>query len=274
MSSLYGYRTIFTLTNEDTIEDFWSFVIFRLNIEQSESTYDRFARLHNILCSFQKRISYNKPIYLTLEESASAHVVTIQTEHTECLDTLSTRLRKFNFDFDQSKNLLHYSIQKSIAYTYTDKNSQKQKYYYDFLIEDDLDEMFNILEKMHEKNYETIYKTINLSEISDYRTTFSYYSSHLKHYPELSTINNIVAELSVILSLYSSECELIGNDFRVLLQSFLNNLIHWQEKIFVDGTEHLNFMDESFKADLSQIKVILGLYDEEAEDSLDDIFDF
>ena len=72
---------------------------------------------------------------------------------------------------------------------------------------------------------------------------------HLKYYSELNNVNHIVAELSVVLSLYTGECLRQGNDFRSLLQSFLNNLIDWQNKLFVKKSERIDFMDDSLKAD-------------------------
>lgn len=100
----------------------------------------------------------------------------------------------------------------------------------------------------------------------------------MRDYSQLSAVHNIVTELSVILSLYSNECLAMGNDFRLLLGSFLNNLSNWQDSIFIKKEETLDFMDASLKADLEQIKIILNLYDDFSDDanqtSLDDIFGF
>lgn len=138
--------------------------------------------------------------------------------------------------------------------------------------------MVDCLEKLQHSNYEKVYKVFNLDELNAYRTTLSYYSSYLRLYPQLAYIGNIIAELAVLLSLYSDDCLRLKNDFRMLLQSFVNNIVYWQEKLFLTGGESLNFLDKSFEADLAQIKMMLNLYDtttEEMDDySLDDIFDF
>lgn len=280
MDTLYSYKTIFTISNQSSLDDFWSFVIFRLNIEKSQYTYDRFARLYNMLCACDTLLSNKTSITITIEESHDNYYISVSSEIPKFITMFTQRLSQFNFPYSVDESYLRYFISK--------KNKQEQdvqkhrltqkKYTYDFLNYDDLDEMTNILEKMHTKNYDLIYPQLELSEINDYRTTFSYYCSYLQYYPQLSTVNNIVAELSVLLSLYSQNCLDVGNDFRVLLQSFLNNLLHWQENLFIKGSEKIDFMDVSLKADLEQIKIVLELYDEIDEDkepsSVDDIFEF
>lgn len=280
MNEFYAYKTIFTIDSQGSLDDFWSYIIFRLNIEKSAYTYDRFARLYNLLCACDSLLSNEMSIKISIEESHNKYFISIISDIDKFIRNFTQRLKKFNYSYTLKDSKLNYyidkrNIQEPVTYK---KPENTKKYTYDFMNDDDLDDMLDILEKMDEKNYATIYPDIEIGEINDYRTTFSYYCSHLQYYPQLNTINNIVAELSVILSLYSQECLNVGNDFRFLLKSFLNNLLHWQEKLFIKGSQEIDFMDSSLKADLSQIKVVLQLYDEvdaESESSsLDDIFDF
>ena len=280
INTLYAYKVSFTLTTQSSLDDFWSFVIFRLNIEQSEYTYDRFARLYNLLCEYAESIVQKHAIYITLEESSKEYHINISTQNQEFLNDFSLRLESFQFQFLHTIDNIKYTIGKQKTHTevITKESTSSKAYKYDFIKDNDLEEMLDILEKMNVKNYEQVYDVLDIVELNDYRSTFSYYSSYLKYYPELSTVNNIIAELSVLLSLYSKECLFQGNDFRMLIASFLHNIMHWQDKLFIKGSEEINFMDNSLKADLSQIKMVLGLYDEvstnQADDSLDGIFDF
>jgi len=280
MSSLFAYKTIFSIDSIAALDDFWSFLIFRLNLEQSQYTYDRFARLYNLLDEHRKKLSDRDVVYIILEESNDKYFLSIDTTITELLEHIIARLDTLKFAYLHESNLLSYSISiKQTIHNDSKENIATLKTYnYTFMDPQDLDEMQNILEKMHVKNYEQISLCLTASELNDYRSTFSYYSSYLRFYSQLSTVNNIVAELSVLLSLYSEDCLALGDDFRLILSSFLNNLIHWQDKLFIKGTEELDFMDNSLKADLSQIKIVLNLYDEQSiEDDdtfIDDIFDF
>ena len=276
-NKLYAYKTTFIINSDSSLEDFWSYLIFRLNLEQSEYTYDRFARLYNLLCEYKTDISSMHGVYISLQESSDKYFMWINTSNQSFLNDFMKRLSRFNFEYVYKNGILNYSINKKVHIKNPLKVDDKI-YEYSFIDQDDIDEMTDTIEKMQEKNYEKLGIQLSMSEISEYRTTFSYYSSYLKHYPKLNTINNIVAELSVLLSLYPEECLKAENDFRVLIKSFLNNLAYWQDRLFIQGNEKIDFMDNSLKADLSQMKIILDLYDEIDEENdictLDEIFDF
>ena len=203
MNNLYAYKTVFTLDSQSSLDDFWSFLIFRLNLEHSEYTYDRFARLYNLLCSYKKDLSTEKTIYISLQESSQKYFISIDTSLTTLLKEFMLRLEKLTFEYVYDDNHLSYFIDKKLHTNDSSiQASSKDKLFtYSFMNDTDLEEMLDILEKMQEKNYEQIYSSMNIVEITDYRTTFSYYSSYLQYYPELSVVNNIVAELSVLLSL-------------------------------------------------------------------------
>lgn len=280
MSSLYSYKTIFSIDSIPALDDFWSFLIFRLNLEQSQYTYDRFARLYNLLSEHKKKLSPHDVVYIILEESSEKFFISIDTTITELLERITSRLDALHFSYLYESNLLSYTInKKQVAPNDNTTNPSSLKMHnYTFMDPQDLHVMRNILEKMSIKNTLKSTQPLTLEELHEFKSTFALCSTHLKYYPQLSVVNNIVAELSVLLSLYMHEALPLGNDFRLLLSSFLNNLIHWQDNLFAKGSEKINFMDKTFQTNLSQIKRSLKLYDEVStsdEDSfIDDIYDF
>ncbi len=280
MNELYAYKTTFTIVSQESLDDFWSFVIFRLRLEHSEHVYDRFARLYNLLSECKNSLTTLNKVNISLEESSDIYFMSIDSNIKDFIDTFISRLEKLQFTYAYENGVLKYSVnKKKQSNIFIQDNSSNAKIYtYSFMDDETIEEMLDILEKMKAKDYEKVYPTITLEEINDYRTTFSYYGSFLRDYSQLSAVHNIVTELSVILSLYSNECLAMGNDFRLLLGSFLNNLSNWQDSIFIKKEETLDFMDASLKADLEQIKIILNLYDDFSDDanqtSLDDIFGF
>lgn len=275
MNRPYAYKTIFTINSQNALDDFWSYLIFRLNLEHSEDTYNRFARLYNILSEHKTLFFEPNYLQITLEESSDKHYVSIKTNIKEFLKTLISRLKQFGFAYHYENGLLSYPIDKKMQTLHHSVPTKEKKYAHDFMENDDVQMMSDILDKMKEKNFTKNYQTFELEELDAYRTAFSNYSNYLKYYSELHTINNIVAELSVILSLYKGESLALEDDFRVLLYSFLNNLILWHDKLFVQGSEQIDFMDETLRAELDQIKIVLNLYDEVDEEDLDldDIFE-
>lgn len=79
MGNLYSYETIFKIKSEKDLDDLWSFCIFRLNLEKSEYTYDRFARLYNLLSENKKLLSVENLIQITIKESSEEYFLFFET---------------------------------------------------------------------------------------------------------------------------------------------------------------------------------------------------
>ncbi len=276
MNNLYAYKTIFTINSLQSLNDFWSFLIFRLNLEQSEYTYDRFARLYNLLSEHKHELSENSVVYLILEESDEKFFLSIDTTLNEFLHQMTTRLEALNFSYLYESNLLSYTIDKKQVFSNNSTSLKTNNY--TFMDPQDFEQMQRILEKINSKNYTNNPDVFSKDELDEYKTSFSNYSHFLRYYPQLSTVGNVVAEVSVIFSLYPKECLNLGNDFRMIVGTFFDKLTHWQNKLFLEGSEKLDFMDDVFKSDLSNIKSVLNLYDapsnEKKKGFMDDVFDF
>jgi len=198
------------------------------------------------------------------------------------VDKMIYKLDYYQFDYHLEDDSLVYSIAKKEALkTTVDKLPQKvskELKVYDFIGKDDLDDLTNILEKMIDRDYAQITSILDTAELNDYKTTFSYFASISQPYRELTVISNIVAELSVILSLYVYECLEHPYEVRAFFRAFVLSLETWLEMLFKVGCEMPSFMNDSFLADLAQFKMLLGLYDDMNEDeeaeNLDAVFDF
>lgn len=273
---LYAYTTIFKISSQMDLDDFWSYFIFRLNLEKNENTYDRFARLYNLLSANAALLSPSKYLMISLKESCETYILYIETPVKAILEKFIQRLQVLGLSYVYEDKVLSYSIDKNSPQDIkTEEKSEREVYgVYDFIAQSDLEEMAVCIGKMQDGNYSRVY----IEEIGSYYETLSHYSSFLQLYPQLNTMNSYISELCMVLSLYGDRCSELGMDLKMLLQSFVNNIAYWQESLFVRGGEELHFMDESFKADLSQIKMSLGLYDEltaeTSDECLEGIFDF
>ena len=259
MSNLYAYKTIFAINSKKALEDFWSFVIFRLNLEQSAYTYDRFARLHNLLLKHKERLSDENVVYIIIEESDEKFFISIDTILDDFLELITSRLDALGFAYFYESNLLSYAIDKKQSYQAS--VTLEKKHNYSFMNPQDFDMMNKILEKFFLKKYDVLYKEFTLEELSDMQATLASYSVQLRLYPQLFSLNNIVEELFLILRVYSSEAINGTHETREIIRAFLKNLIVWQERLFQEGSEELSFMDEVFKNSLSSLKTELNLYD-------------
>ena len=276
LDDCYAYTTVFNINSEQDLDDFWSYCIFRLNMETNENNYDRFARLYNLLNENKNFLSPSNYFNISLNESDEKFYLRIKTTIESMIHKFIKRLESLKLPYTYEQKVLSYSIDKiKSTEIRAAQNPQVVKHkVYDFITQNDLDEMTACIDKMRDGNYNKIY----IEDISSYKSALLHYSSFLQMYPQLKIMDNIIAELCMVLSLHSDDCADLGMDFRRLLQSFINNIWHWQESLFVMGSEELHFMDDSFKADLSQIKMTLNLYDEVFEEEelalLDDIFEF
>lgn len=281
----YSYYTKFKVSTEKDIDDFWSFVIFRLNVEKDKLIYDRFARLYNLLLEHKHELG--KMVTLFLYETSKHFLIKIKTNIRVITHRAVARLLKYGFSYKEGNNFISYKINKVSPIqksplinksVETPKLIEKKLILLDFIREDDLEDLINILEKMQDRNYQELSEIPTLDELNDYKACFSHFSSIIKGYSPLITMSNIVAELSVILSLYMDECLSKGIESRASLNGFINSLERWYGKLFKEGCESVDFMDASFAADLAQFKMLIGLYDDENSDinacSLDEIFDF
>lgn len=259
MSNLYAYKTIFAINSTKALNDFWSFVIFRLNLEQSPYTYDRFARLHNLLRKSEDKLNENCVVYIIIEESDEKFFISIDTILNEFLELITSRLDALGFTYFYENNLLSYAIDKK--QNYQANISLEKKYNYTFMNPQDFEMMQKVLEKFFLKKHDTLHNNFQQEELKDLQQRFSRYSSYLHLYPQLFKVNNIVEELSVILRVYASESISTGANMKELLRTFLQDLILWQNKLFIEGSKELSYMDVEFQMQLSKIKTLLNLYD-------------
>jgi len=269
---VYHYQTSFFIKNKTSISHFWSFLIFKLNIEKNENLYNRFARLHNALET--KENSFENSFTINVSETMYLYNIDIVNAPVDTLKYIIKKLKQFEDSYEIDNSTLSFSIDKNlkkqIKIVYEENIYKK-----DFLTQDNIDELVNVIEKMQNYNYKLAYENLETTELRSYKSTFSHYSNVLSEYENMALVGNIIGELAVILSLYEKLCLENGKYIRPLLEGFINNLAIWHNSIFINKSAKLNFLDDSFDADIKQLKIFLNLYDEEIdENEFDDIFNF
>jgi len=272
ITDVYHYQTSFFIKNRTSISHFWSFLIFKLDIEKNENLYNKFARLHNALQTNKKL--FGNGFTINISESMYLYHIDIIDAPIDILKYIIKRLRQFNDSYELENYKISFSIDKNIEkqvkIVYEDNIYKK-----DFLTQDDIDELENIIEKMQRYNYKLVYDKFQTTELHSYKSIFSHYANVISEYEDMTIIGNIIAEIAVILSLYEELCLENGQYIRTLLEGFMNNLTLWHKSIFIDKSAKSNFLNESFDADLKQLKIFLNLYDEEiCKADLEDIFNF
>lgn len=273
-NEFFAYETSFFINSAKALDEFWSYLVFRLNIESRSTIYERLTRLYNILSNF--RYSMDQGVEIRLQETSNYYCFSINSPIEAIIPMIVDRLEEYRFPYRYDQNELRYTIDKrSDAEMTTYEHIAKAPY--SFLVPDDLDDISNAIERLLDNaNIES--PQLSIEEIHAFRTAFSYISSILKFYSELIIVANVIAELSVILSLHHEAILREQATHRVFLYSVMTNLSQWFTTLFIKGGEELDYMNASFQADLDQIKMALNLYDDVYADNascdLDDIFDF
>jgi len=268
--SFYNYEINFFIENEKALNEFWSFLIFRINIKENESVYNQFARLYNILND--NHDNFSKDLSIKLKESRYFYNIKIKNPPFEFLKSIVYKLKQFNQEFSIDNNHIAFNYQKENYNIDLVKNDEKK---HRVLSEDDLENLVNMIEKFLAYNYSLHYKSFEIDELHSYKSVFSNYSNVISEYEDLNVISNTVAELSVILSLYEDQCLYKGDMLRSLLEGFTKNLEIWHNSVFVYKNQKIDYLDDSFMADLKQLKVMLELFDDEPDEEIDmfDLFD-
>lgn len=144
---------------------------------------------------------------------------------------------------------------------------------YAFLNSEDLEELLELCDDMVDVVSEA---EGNLTDDSylRLRTLFSSFSLTIGYYEDLYEVSDIMKELSVLVSASHERFVAMNSDEIALVDGFVNNLDRWAHTVFVKGGADIHFMDDSLKADLQTIKMLVEPEDESSEEDLDDIFDF
>ena len=99
------------------------------------------------------------------------------------------------------------------------------------------------------------------------------FSLSLMNYQGLSHISNLSIEFSVLINTHQSQFKELSSEEFALIEGFIHNIDLWSNILFVTGGADLHFMDNSLKADLDMIKMLVEPK-EFAETWIEDVFDF
>jgi len=158
--------------------DFWSFMIFWLNIEKDENTYNQFARLYNILIDSGEVPSADFAI--KLNESIDSFYIQILNPPFEILKTVVAKWKQFNLEYTIFDNSIYFEVekkQKELKKEFkSNKNSKRS------ITQDDLSELVNMIEKFQAYNYQIHFDIFSLDELHSFKSVFSNYANTLSQY--------------------------------------------------------------------------------------------
>ena len=96
-------------------------------------------------------------------------------------------------------------------------------------------------------------------------------TSILTRYPELDRLSASIRQFEGVLT-EELNSDIAWDDAYHLLNGYIEDIITWYKAVFFNGATSLNFMDDSFEANIELILTMLRPQEEQT--STDDIFDF
>jgi len=143
----------------------------------------------------------------------------------------------------------------------------------EFLEQEDKDEILRLCEDMSDIMYRA--KNIGFQDgvVVHLRSCLTILSLSLMSYPQFTHISNLIVEFSVFMNAHKVEFKDMSSEEFSLVEGFVYNLDRWANTLFVSGGADFHFMDNSLKADLDMIKMLIHPQ-VSAATSMSDVFDF
>lgn len=165
--------------------------------------------------------------------------------------------------------------EKPAAANYTAPLASKEHYVFDYMEEEDLEEVELYLGKLSSLLLIVGNSDIETHEVEEIYTYLERIGRLLGTYNEAYRISQALKDLSETIAgaaeIFRSNSSALGP----LAVAFSNDLMTWNRMVFHEGAPSIDFLDDTIIANAQMIGAMLGHHDDAAAaDDLDDIFDF
>ena len=288
-SQISSVKQVFSISDEDDLDQCWHY--FYQNHSDALLLQDFVALFYE----FSNRYIMSEENYffeLILETSEDAYFFTIWNK--KASQALHTFLTGKGFDLSFEKKRLTVRVEKTsnkiseieaneirnkkiLASIKSDSEKTKNILAYDFLEEEDLQELLVLCEDMQD--------IIGISKKHGFvealfirlRACFSMFSLLLRSYPQLSKVTNAITGFSALINTNQERFSELSVDEILLFEGFVYNIERWLKALFIEGGVQLTFMDNSLNADLETISSVIAFnkdVDPCHDNDLEAIFDF
>jgi len=271
---IFNYSINFPIKDEDNLIEFWDLMLSRFHkYHEVPKMHDTIVQIYNfgsLLLEKENEFS------LKLEESEEYIYLTILAEKNILLK--KGIFLEDNYMFDNKKNIsLRLSNNKTVETQGLEESvvqeiivkSEEIKIFDIFDVED-MEDLDDILYKIFTA-MQSLKDNYNLSDIESLCISLEKFSFILARYSEFNHFYESIVEFISVLKLDMTEYS-TWNDIYVMLNSFIEDIVLWHKKLFFEGAPSVDFMDESFSANVSLIKNMIK--PDNQDTSVDDIFDF
>ena len=288
-NSIRSIKHVISIGNEEDLNQFWHY--FHSEVSND---YKLLYRFISIMYAFTENLfDVHKNLFfeLIIEQNEEMFYFTLWnemvSEHLQ--ELLEEQEDRFEYLIDEKRICIKLAketlVEEDVVYDDRQKNRRSQiiasltqnscvlPLAYEFLEQEDKDEVLRLCEDMSDMMYRA--KKIGFQDdvVVHLRSCLTILSLSLMSYPQFSHISNLIVEFSVFMNTHKVKFKEMSAEEFSLVEGFVYNIDRWANTLLVSGGADLHFMDNSLKADLDLIKMLIHPQ-ELTETSMDDIFCF
>lgn len=277
---IFNFNINFPVHNEDSLVELWGSMLVRFSYYQNiDDLHDTISYIYNFgLEMFNSKSEF----VVILEENDNFLYFTLITSSTPDKNIINNLTQNYNtnmFIYDDDK-ILSIKLNKFSEHNnYKIVKNQKQ-----YVLKEKLEELdtFYILddEEMEDFDHQLftiqtyikkIHNNYNKKDIEYIALCIDKLANIFMHHQKLERLYRCMLDFKNIL-LVEIDTEDKLNDTYNLLDSYIEDIVTWNKKVFFEGAPSIDFMDDSFEANIFTIKSFL--LPQEEKISVDDIFNF
>jgi len=288
-SSVHSIKHVVSIGSEEDLNQFWQYFH-----SDARADYKLLYSFISMMYAFSERLfKEDKETFfeLIIEQSDEMFYLTVWNAYvSELLESLlQEQQSEYEYLRDKKRICIKLAKEKILEEAAVYKHQQQDRTEqiiaslkeeiccyqpaYIFLENEDKEEILNICDDLVDIMYRAQHIGLQTDIFIRLRSSLSMFSLNLMHYSQLSCVSNLIIEFSVLMNTYTDRFKQMNQDELALVEGFINNMERWAKTLFILGGADLHFMDNSLKADLDMIKMLVEEHEDEVA-LLDDIFDF
>jgi len=266
-SDVYHRKTIFTISDEISLSEFWEYFLLQNSFSEREEFTDMIRFIYG-LGNYQVKQNYKFHIFF--EESIDSYYITM--DNILLLQpTLVDNLEK-NYNTTKYKiagNKLSFNFSKKVL-----KNEEKvqELQVYDFIDSSDISILKDTLQELKVSTNKIGMKNIDEEDVLVIKDHVNDIANILSSYVEVYLVSDALHILSIDISQNVETFITFSNEISDLCSDLHEDLTIWLEKLFVTGAPSIDFLDSSIISNANMISSFIKDL-EEVEDE-EGMFDF
>lgn len=288
-SSIQNIKHVISIGDEEDLNQFWHYFHSEI-VNDYKLLYSFISLMYTF--SF-RQFESNKGVFfeLIIEQNEEYFYFTLWSADISKALKLFLDQRSSGFEYKVDKKRISVKIVKELLSLdneiYDDRQEHRRRQLlvalnedkpavqvpYDFLEEEDREEVLKICDDMSDIIYRVKKSGFHRDSFIRLRSSLSMFSLSLLPYAQLCKVSSIITEFSILMNNHEESFQKMSYSEISLIEGFINNIERWTQILFVVGGADLHFMDNSLKADLEMIKMLVEPTEEKAFE-VDEVFGF